>query len=164
MAGTNAADYESAVDSQTVYNGHPSAYLRCKSSETREFGQGTLMQTFTAGPYYGHRVRFSGYVRADAVQNWAGLWMRVDRGSGDAKKSVSFDNMQDRPIKGTTGWQLYEVVLDVPDGSTAISLGILMVGAGTVWLNSFGFEIVPKSVPLTGRGTGDGPVNLSFDK
>jgi hypothetical protein len=30
--------------------------------------------------------------------------MRVDK----EKDSVAFDNMQDRPINGTTGWQKYE--------------------------------------------------------
>ena len=37
--------------------------------------------------------------------SWAGLWMRVDKG----KDMVAFDNMQDRPIKGTTDWQRYYI-------------------------------------------------------
>jgi hypothetical protein len=168
MSGSTPTDYESAVDSQTVYNGRPSAYLRYVSTaKPTANGFGTLMQNFSARQYNDQRVRFSGYVKSEAVEDWAGLWMRVDRGNRMTGKTVSFDNMQDRPIKGTTVWHWYEVVLDVPDGSTLIALGILMGGKGTVWLNSASFEIVPKSVPVTGKTLGpalDGPVNLSFDQ
>ena len=164
MSGSRPADYQSAVDSQVVYNGRPSAYLRYASPNGPGGGGfGTLMQSFGANDYIGQRVRFSGFVKSEAVQNWAGLWMRVDF----ATKTLSFDNMQNRPIKGTTEWQLYEVVLDVPEGSTRIALGILMSGKGAVWLNSARFEIVSNSVPLTGRPAlpiPDRPTNLSFDK
>ena len=165
LAGSRPADYDSAVDSQTVYNGRPSAYLRYVSAnEPKSGGFGTLMQTFSAKAYSSQRMRFSAYVRTDSVQDYAGLWMRVDKAvMGSLPTILAFDNMQDRPIKGTTGWRSYEVVLDVPEGSTSISLGILMGGKGTVWLNSVNVEIVSQSVPLTGRNV-DGPVNLSFDK
>lgn len=43
-----------------------------------------------------------------------GLWFRVD---GTTGKSLSFDNMQDRAVKGTTEWARYEIVLDVPEGA-----------------------------------------------
>jgi hypothetical protein len=165
LAGSRPVDYESAVDSQAIYNGRPSAYLRYVSTnEPKKGGFGTLMQTFSAKAYSSQRMRFSAYVRTDSVQDYAGLWMRVDKAvMGSLPTILAFDNMQDRPIKGTTGWRSYEVVLDVPEGSTSISLGILMGGKGTVWLNSVNVEIVSQSVPLTGRNV-DGPVNLSFDK
>jgi len=78
---------------------------------------------------------------------------------------VAIDNMQDRPIKGTTGWQRYEVVLDVPQDSTGISFGILLDGAGEVWLSSTKFDVVGADVPVTGSGDRkipDKPVNLEF--
>jgi hypothetical protein len=161
LAGSRPADYDSAVDSQTVYNGRPSAYLRYVSAnEPKSGGFGTLMQSFAATAYIGQRVRFSANVRSDSVQEWAGLWMRVDQNAA-TRKVLAFDNMQNRSIKGTTEWRSYEVVLDVPEGSTSISLGILMGGKGTVWLNSANVEVVPKSVPVTAP---DRPLNLSFDK
>jgi hypothetical protein len=60
------------------------------------------MQSFDAKMmqnYLGKRVRFSAAVKTEDVQSWAGLWMRVDKGS----QTVEFDNMQDRPLKGTAG-------------------------------------------------------------
>ena len=80
---------------------------------------------------------------------------------------LGFDNMMDRPIKGTTAWQNYEVVLDVPEGATGIFFGILLSGTGSVWMNSASFEIVPTSIPTTGKGTPslpEGPKNLDFQK
>jgi hypothetical protein len=38
------------------------------------------MQSFLPDHYAGKRVRFSGFVKAAAVQGWAGLWMRIDSG------------------------------------------------------------------------------------
>jgi hypothetical protein len=161
LAGSKPASYEVGVDGQAAYNGHPSAYL--KSKEAFVGGFGTLMQTFQADKYVGKRVRFSAFVKSEGIQSSAGLWMRVDKDSG----SVAFDNMQDRPIKGTTGWQKYEVVLDVPQEATGIFFGVLLDGTGEVWLNSAKFEVVGADVATTG-GKGsklpDGPTNLDFEK
>ena len=46
----------------------------------------------------GKRIRLSGHARSKDVSDWAGLWMRVDGPKGEP---LAFDNMQQRPIKGT---------------------------------------------------------------
>ncbi|MCA9492492.1 MAG: hypothetical protein KC621_21310 [Myxococcales bacterium] len=48
---------------------------------------------------------------------------------------LSFDNMQERPIRGTQDWTRHEIVLDVPTGATNIAFGILVAGKGTVWID-----------------------------
>src|SRR5271167_1537397 len=121
------------------------------------------MPSFRAANYVGKRNRFSAFVKSDGVQSWSGLWMRVDKG----QDMVAFDNMVDRPIKGTTGWQKYEVVLDVPQDATGIALGVLLDGPGEVWLNGGKFEVVGADVPTTGGDGGklrDEPTNLDFEK
>lgn len=162
LAGSNRQGYESDVDAQAIYNGQPSAFLKARKPDVEGFG--TLMQSFRADKYFGMRVRFSAFVKSEGVEGWAGLWMRVDKGT----KSVAFDNMQNRPIKGTSAWQRYEVVLDVPRDSSGIFFGILLSGPGTVWLNSVKFQAVGESVSTTGlpAGTpsGDEPTNLNFEK
>ena len=147
IAGSNRTDYESDVDPMAAYNGHPSAYLRSRRPFVEGFG--TLMQSFRADHYLGKRVRLSAFVRTEGVQGSAGLWMRVDRGG----KPVEFDNMQNRPIEGTTAWRKYEVVLDVPPGATGIFFGILLGQSGTVWINSVELEVVSTAVPVTGKWT-----------
>jgi hypothetical protein len=160
VAGNKPTEYESGVDALATYNGHPSAYLKAKTPNIEGFG--TLMQDFRADHYVGKRVRFSAFVRTEHAQDWAGLWMRVDKES----KKLAFDNMHDRPIKGSTDWKRYDVVLEVPQDATGIFFGVLLSGSGTVWLNGAKFEIVGPNV-LTTDGDAvqkpDEPMNLDFE-
>ena len=74
--------------------------------------------------------------------------------------------MMDRPIKGTTTWQNYEVVLDVPQDATGIAFGILLNKSGWVWLNGVKFESVGLDVPVTVKAPAqlpEGPTNLNFE-
>jgi hypothetical protein len=159
LAGSEPTQYDSGIDA-LGYNDHPSAFLKAKESRVEGFG--TLMQDFRADRYAGKRLRFSAFVRTEYA-HWAGLWMRVDNDS----KTVAFDNMQDRPIKGTTGWGKYEVVLDVPQNATSVSLGVLLNGTGTVWVSSAQFEIVGPDILPTNRTSRrvkpDEPINLGFE-
>jgi hypothetical protein len=160
LAGSNPRNYDTGLDPQESYHGFPSAYLKAKQSAMEGFG--TLMQEFSAGQYAGKRVRLRASVKAEEVGDWAGLWMRVDKGS----TVVSFDNMMDRPIKGTTTWQDYEVILDVPQDATGIAFGVLLNKSGSVWLNSVKFESVGLDVPTTAKAPArlpEGPANLNFE-
>jgi hypothetical protein len=159
LAGSKPTEFEVGVDTSQTYQGHTSAYLKSKQASVDGFG--TLMQSINAEQYKGKKVRLSGLVKSEEVGGWAGLWMRVDQG----KDAVAFDNMQDRPIKDTTGWQRYEVVLDVPKDATGLSFGILLSGAGEVWLSNTKFDVVGADVPVTSPGdrkVPDKPVNLEF--
>jgi hypothetical protein len=161
IAGSKPAEYEANLDASAVYNNHPSAYLKSKNPAVDGFG--TLMQDFSADKYAGKRIRLWANVKAEGVRSWTGLWMRVDKQS----TSVAFDNMQDRPITGTTGWQNYAVVLNVPQGATGIFFGVLLTGPGTVWLNGVKVEVVGPDIPTTGASAGtkkrrDEPTNLDF--
>lgn len=161
LAGSKPKSYESAVDMQTLHDGHVSAYLKSKEPVTEGFG--TLMQSVDAKNYAGKRIRFSGTVKADGVQSWAGLWMRVDKGS----EVVGFDNMENRAITGTAEWKKYDVVLEVPPDASGVSFGILLSGQGAVWLNDMKFEVVGTEVPTTGtapKKLPSVPVNLDFQK
>ena len=161
LAGSNPDNYETGVDPQASYHGSPSAYLKAKQSTVEGFG--TLMQDFSAGQYAGKRVRLRASIKAEEVADWAGLWMRVDKGSA----VLSFDNMVDRPIKGTTGWRNYEVVLDVPQDATGIAFGILLNESGSVWLNNVQFDGVGVDVPTTAKAPArlpEGPTNLNFER
>lgn len=160
LAGSKPAEYESGVDKQVQYNAHPSAYLRSKATVSDGFG--TLMQNFSADQYAGKRLRLTAFVRSEGVEHWAGLWMRVDK----EKNSVAFDNMQDRPIKGSNAWREYSVVLDVPQNATGIFFGVLLSGSGEVWVNSVKLEAVGAEVPTTSSGATqhrDRPTNLDFE-
>jgi hypothetical protein len=132
-----------------------------KSNQDKIDGFGTLMQNVKADDYRGKRVRFSAFVKAENVEDWAGIWMRVDSKN---HRGSAFDNMQNRAIRGTADWQSYQVVLDVDNEGEGVAFGILLAGTGTVWLNQARIEVVDKNVPTTGRENLKAPSNLDFSK
>ncbi len=162
-AGSHPKDYQMSVDRDVSHSGKAGASL--KSIASKPAGFGTLMQTFKADAYRGKRVRMSGYIRAQEVKDWAGLWMRVD---GPRSELLAFDNMQNRAIKGTSDWAKYEIVLDVPESAQEIAVGLLLTGAGQVWMDDLVFEIVGQDIPTTGTkptaGVLPAPANLDFEE
>jgi len=144
MAGSHPSQYEHALAEETTYEGKAVVELRSVASQTDGFG--TLMQTFSAERFLGQRVRFSGALKCESVENRVGLWMRVDGPSG---RMLAFDNMAGRPVSGTTDWEHYEVVLDAPDEAQAIALGVLLGGKGQAWMSDFNVEIVGPEVETT---------------
>jgi hypothetical protein len=121
------------------------------------------MQEVSASKYLGKRVRLSAITKTEDVQDWAGIWMRVDKET----KVLAFDNMEDRPLTGNSGWQNREVVLDVSPDATRIAFGVLLSGVGTVWLNSVKVEVVGPEIPVTGINSfrhHAEPENLTFDQ
>ncbi len=161
MAGSHPSQYEHALSDDMTYQGKAVAELRSVVERTDGFG--TLMQTFSAEHFLGERVRFSGALKCEGVKNRVGLWMRVDGPSG---RMLAFDNMAGRPVNGTTGWEHYEVVLDVPDEALAIALGVLLIGKGEAWMSDFNVEIVGPEVESTHTGmtavVPERPQNLDF--
>ena len=162
MAGSDPDDYELGIDATATREGRSSAFVASKATKSEGFG--TMMQMFTGEEYRGKRMRIRCQVKSADVKGWAGLWMRVD--GPQEGKHLAFDNMQNRAIKGTTDWQSYEVVLDVAPEATAIAFGVLLNGAGKVWLNDFRFEEVSNEVKTTStkKGLPTSPSNLDFSQ
>jgi hypothetical protein len=162
LAGSKPANYRTGIDTEMLHGGLPSAYLVSTVPDTGGFG--TLMQSIQATLYTGQRIRLRAWVRSENVADWAGLWMRIDKG----KESIGFDNMQQRPIHGSQSWATYDVVLDVPADATGISFGMLLSGPGEVWLNDVKLDVVGQEVATTGMGGPNTlpttPVNLDFRK
>jgi len=162
-AGSKPNEYNMGVTTKVRYDGKPSAYIISKPVKLHGFG--TYMQTSLPGEYLGKSVRMSAYIRSKNIigsASWAGLWFRVD---GDSGKMLAFDNMQSRPIEGTTGWKKYETTLDVPAGAQDMAYGVLLSGKGEVYFTDIHFDVIG---PATGKNTGEElpakPENLDFEK
>lgn len=164
-SGSKAKSYDMGLDKGAGMEGKNCASI--KSIDKKINGFGTLMQSFMPDKYLGKKIRMSGYMKSEDVKDWAGFWLRID--AKDVKKSLSFDNMQDRPIKGTTDWQKYEIILDVPEGSGKILFGALLSGTGQIWFDKLEFEIAEDTDMTTGKSKiplqpQTEPVNLDFEK
>lgn len=162
-AGSHPKQYVMGLDPETKYEGGGCAQLR--SFSPRSEGFGTLMQSCQPGEFLGKRVRLSVMARTKGIKEWAGLWFRID--GPEEGKSLNFDNMQNRPLKGTTDWERYSVVLDVPQETMRLAYGVLLSGKGSVWIADMRMEEVNLDVPTTNLKMQDlkipeKPVNLSF--
>jgi hypothetical protein len=164
--------YERSLDATEKHGGKSSGCLKSTGDGANAFG--TLLQFFKAEKYRGKRLRLSAFVKSEDVEGWSGLWMRVD---GKEKTGLAFDNMMGRPIKGTNGWEKYEIVLDVPDDAEEIYYGALLAGKGKVWVDDVTFDAVGKDVAATGLEVApmdrqgdpnpnvpDAPKNLDFER
>ena len=148
-AGADPAGYE--ADHDPVEPGS----LRYRAVAATPKGFGTWM---TGGPggqrlqqLIGKRVRFSAEIRTADVAKGCGLWIRTDGYAGDTDCYVmaSFDNMSTRSITGTTPWRRHAVVVDLPAGTTAVMMGVLLDGLGSLWIRDFVLEEVDATVAST---------------
>jgi hypothetical protein len=111
ISGSRPKYYETGIEPSSPPASGKVRFLRYigpPSPEQDWFG--TTMQMFSAEKYKGKRVRFTATVKTAGVTGQAGLWLRVD---GPSHQVLAFDNMDNRPIVGTTSWTRYDVVLDV---------------------------------------------------
>jgi len=158
-------DYLMLLDTNIARSGKASGTIKA-----RPYARGfdTMVQSFDAAIYKGKRLRLSGWIKVQNVKKMAWMWMRID--SPEKGKNLGFDNMHNRPIKGTLDWRKYEIVLDVPQNSTVIIFGFALEGEGQVWGDDFIFEVVDVNVSIASTDMNlhrselpKQPVNLSFD-
>ena len=163
LGGSNPLDYAVGVDLGEQVSGYASAYLKATSSNPVGFV--TLMQNFKANNYRAQRIKLSAYIKTRYVGGWAALWMRVNDTNG---KPLSFDDMRDRPLMGSSEWTEINIVLDVPPISDEISFGILLQGRGQIWIDNVKFTIVNDDVPVTDvlkdKTENYSPKNLDFEE
>jgi hypothetical protein len=159
-AGGNPGDYDAGVDPKIAFTGASSGFIRSVVPNPQTFG--TYMQMVDATEYRGKRVRMTAQMKTDNVQDWSGLWLRIDTAT---RPGASFDNMQNRPVKGTNDWMPISIVLDVDRQATAMAFGVLLAGRGAAWVDDVSFTVVGTDVPVTDiiNGAGVPPRNLDFE-
>lgn len=127
--------------------------VRCTSTVLPSFGGART--SFDVAPYRGKRVRVSASMMATDIGSVpnaqypnvggeAGLWIGV----GAPRDGLRSDRMQDRTIKGTTGWEMRDFVVDVPQDATQLQAGFWMHGKGQVWVRDLKVEEVATTVPV----------------
>lgn len=137
-----------------AYGGLPASEFEIEPDETMAHGgrfsmkienlgagsYGTTLRLIPPEHVRGKTVRVSGWIRTQDVgattfapDPFAGIWMRVDTPEGNA--AGGFDNMQDRGPNGTTGWQRFELEIDVPRSANEVTIGTMLVGSGRAWFD-----------------------------
>jgi len=166
-AGDSPKSYKIGLDNSIFQNGEKSAFIESTESDINGFG--TLMQTCSAKEYLGKKVKLSGFIKTENISGWVGMWLRID--PIKSPSSEYFDNMRDNPIRETTNWTKYEIILDIPINSNSINFGVLLRGAGKVWFDNLSFEVVGNSTEKFNDSLNIGisrkllpkPTNLDFE-
>lgn len=110
---------------------------------------------------------FDKYVKnREVIEGWSGFWLRIygeQKAEEEIPQMLVFDNMQDRPIKGTTDWTKYEILMKVPDKSVSLVYGSLLIGKGKLWIDNILFEEVTGDESNPVNSITEGPINTSFE-
>ena len=140
------SDLDVRADTTRPYNGEASYRISRERSSSAPFS--AVAQPLDAAPFRGHTVRFRAAVRANVGlgSSGAGLWLRVDRPGG---APGFFDNMNDRAIR-SGDWAVYEIVGPVANDATRVTVGLLLNGVGTAWIDAASLEIVAAPPPEAG--------------
>lgn len=95
---------------------------------------GGVGQCVPAAYFYGRTVLLTGTISTwNLVDGYAGLWLRVDGPNGQV---ISLDNMSDRPVFGSTAWNLYGSTADIPYTATQICFGVINTGLGYAYADN----------------------------
>jgi len=137
MMGSRPQDYQRNIEH--VGEGDINVSFASKGGDACKEGFGAMAQIIDASDYRRKRVRMTAFVKSEEIEQWAGLWMRVD---GPEDEVQSFDNMQDRPIHGSSDWTRHDIVLPVFEDSCEIFFGVLLNGAGKIWLRDIQLDVV----------------------
>jgi serine/threonine protein kinase len=132
-----STEYQSSVEISPT--GKSCVRFESRAAGDREFG--SMMQRCQAGHLAGRRVRFEGRLRTEDIGRRAGLWLRADGAAG----ALSFDNMRDRPVRGSTRWASYSIEVDLPPRTSWLNYGILFVGSGRLWCENLRLSVALSS-------------------
>lgn len=163
--GSMPSSYKTGLDLNIFKTGHKSAFI--ESQEYNIDGFVTIAQACNARSFQGTRIKITSYIKSENLTDWAGMWLRIDSKSGE--EVLGFDNMQDRPVVGTSDWTKYQIIMNVPIGSGSLKYGVLMSGTGKIWFDNVSLEILDNltSNSLTDTTASEypeRPVNLDFEE
>lgn len=131
-------NYELKSDTVTKYSGKQSALI--ESGDEVSFGS---IAYKLPSNYKGKKITLEGYMKLENVTDgFAGLLLRVDKDG----KSIAFDNMQNKDIKGTKDWEKYSITLKLDKTADHVFVAGILVGKGKVWFDAFKVTIDGKDI------------------
>ncbi len=144
VANPNPGEFTSGLDPDTKRADEPAMLL---SSTTKRWGDGGFVfRGVEERPFLGKRIRFSAWVKCKDLANWGGLILSA---AGSNETVLAGDDMGDRPLTKSADWQKLEIVADIPPETMIIRIGLILRGAGELWMDGATVEVVGKDVPTT---------------
>ncbi len=94
--------------------------------------------------YQGKEIEVRAWIKMENVSDAIGLLIRLD--NKEANKSIGFDNMMHKAIKGTKDWTQYSVKIPLNPETASIFIGVINSGSGLVWTDDF--EVLIDGKPI----------------
>lgn len=163
--GSVNESYIVGIDEEVSYKGAKSTFV-VSLDKVINVHSG-LGQNIDATPFIGKKIKMTGFVKSENIEGWAGLWLRIDgekKDDGEKPEMLGFENMKDRPIKGTNDWAKYEIIMDVPVNSDKLFYGTVLIGKGKLWFDNISFEEITDDESKPIKIITEGPVNTSFEE
>ena len=142
-AGSNPAHYQTGFLEKAQPQDRQLGFV--KSVKNNRKGFGTLMRTASTTGIAGKRIQLTTFLKTDKAGS-AAAWFRVN----GERKTLAFDNMINRRIKGTVDWQMVTLVLDIDEDADSVSYGVMLEGKGQVWFAEPTFQVVDDTIATTG--------------
>jgi hypothetical protein len=133
-----AAQYEARQTEDAAFSGHYGISVRSTGTPTNGAFGGILQASQVADDLRGQRVAMRAWIRTESAES-VSLWLRIDA----VDRVLALDNMEHRSVSGTTGWLLYEIVMDVPTDAATLVYGVFLVGMGRMDVDDVHFLPVP---------------------
>lgn len=138
IRNTFAAQYEAQQTEEAAFEGYYGISVRSLGTPTKGGFGGVIQASHVADDLRGGRVAMRAWIRTEGADS-ASLWLRIDA----VDRVLALDNMEHRSVSGTTGWSLYEIVMDVPDDAATLVYGVFLVGTGRMDVDNVHFLPVP---------------------
>jgi len=140
FVGGVSIDYRCTAETVGLHS-RPHQALRISSlAHHTDSDFASLMQRCPAWHLGGSRLVLSGLLQTEEVSGLASLWLRID---GPGGKTLFFDNMGNRALRGTTAWTTRDIVIEVPRQALWMNYGILLSGRGTVRATDISLRVGP---------------------
>lgn len=157
LVGEHTSLYQAGIDLTNIESVIGAKTLRFTGNRPELDSIGRISQSINASVYGGKRLRFSGRVRTIDVNISAGLFVTAQAANHD---TLASDEMNDRPITGTSYWSQYDVVIEIPNDTAVIAFGLRLTGAGQVWVDKMSMEVVGDNIPVTTKSESEQAVFL----
>jgi hypothetical protein len=126
--------YSASPDAAVIRNGHATICLHSDGDVPKLAVRRVHASRPSAGARTVRRrkMRIGAFIKAENVTTFAGIYSTVYRTN---EMVARYGNRETPPVKGTLGWMRYSAEVNVPAGADSLELGVILHGAGKVWID-----------------------------
>ncbi|MBX9671083.1 MAG: hypothetical protein K2X93_26070, partial [Candidatus Obscuribacterales bacterium] len=115
--------------------------VACITSTAPDSSKFELIQFLKTDQFADKQVRFSAELKSSKI-GWASLWTTTYTGDGKLNRQ-NLSDVTNQRIQGTIDWTLHECPIPIASDSTLLSLAIVCVGSGRLWIRNVRIDVEP---------------------